>query len=97
MAALKYAVGPGGWAAGAYWLDVGTVVDTSLPRWWEPVWQRPPPDCVPLNQTTYDFFVSKGVVGLGHPYHRVAVVAGVNGVMPPAGMPGGGAGPFRSK
>ena len=82
MANLKYATGPQGWAAGSYWLDAGTVVDTSLPRWWEAVWRSPPPDCVPLNQQTYDYFVSQGVAGLGHPYHRVAVVPGVKGVNP---------------
>jgi hypothetical protein len=82
MVALKYAVGPGGWAAGGYWLDPGTVVDTGLRH--EAVFQRPPPDCVPLNQQTYDWF-DQGVTGLGHPYHRVAVAPGVKGVNPKAG------------
>jgi hypothetical protein len=88
--ALKYAVGQNGWAAGGHWLDRGTVVDTSV--WLEFANVVPPIDAVPLNQQTYNWFVSKGVVGLGYPYERVAVVAGVTGVLPPASMPGGGAG-----
>jgi hypothetical protein len=85
--ALRYAVGSGGWAAGGYWLDAGTIIDTSLRG--DPVWQRPPPDAVPLNQQTYDFMVSHLVVGLGYPYEKVAVVAGVVGVIPPPSRPNG--------
>jgi hypothetical protein len=80
--ALRYAVGPQGWAAGGYWLDPGVVVDTSQGRWWEPIWLQPPPDCVPLDQFTYDYFVSNGMIGMGYRYERVAVVAGVVGILP---------------
>jgi hypothetical protein len=81
MPDLKYATGPGGWnAPGGHWLDPGVIVDTSV--WGEFANVRPPPDCVPLDQQTYDWFVSKGVVGLGYPYWMVAVVAGVVGLMP---------------
>jgi hypothetical protein len=82
MANLKYAVGPQGWAAGGYWLDAGAVVDTSVRS--EAVFQRPPVDCVPLNQSTYDFFCSQGTVGLGYDYSRVAVAPGVTGINPRA-------------
>jgi hypothetical protein len=94
--ALKYAVGPQGWnAAGGHWLDPGTLVDTSV--WLEFANVVPPMDAIPLNQQTYDWFVSNKVVGLGYPYWRVAVVAGVVGVMPPASNAGGGWGPGLSQ
>jgi hypothetical protein len=78
---LKYRVGPQGWCApGGHWLDRGVVVDTSVRLEFAGV--VPPPDCVPLDQQTYDFMTSNGVVGLGYPYERVAVVAGVVGINP---------------
>jgi hypothetical protein len=83
--ALRYAVGKGGWAAGGYWLDPGTVVDTSQGRWFEDIWRQPPPDAVPLDQFTYDYFVSRGMIGMSYPYERVAVVAGVVGILPQRG------------
>jgi hypothetical protein len=85
---LRYMVGANGWAAGANGpLGPGVIVDTSLARWWEDVWTRPPPDAVPLDQQTYDYMVSNGVVGLSYPYWTTAVVAGVVGVGPPAWHP----------
>jgi hypothetical protein len=83
--ALKYATGPGGWAAGMRWLDPGVVIDTSKPEW---AWATaPPPDAVPLDQFTYDFMVSQGVVGMSYAYHRVAVGPGVKGINPRAAAP----------
>jgi hypothetical protein len=61
-------------------LDPGTVVDTSVLAEFAGV--APPPDCVPLNQQTYDWFTSNGIIGLGYPYWKIAVVAGVVGINP---------------
>jgi hypothetical protein len=80
--ALRYAVGRGGWAAGGYWLDPGVIVDTSDGRWFEDIWRQPPPDAVPLNQVTYDYFVSRGMIGMGYRYEVVAVFPGVVGILP---------------
>jgi hypothetical protein len=77
--ALRYAVGKNGWAAGPYWLDPGVIVDTTLRP--DEVFKRPPPDAVPLNQETYDFMTSNGVIGMGYRYEVVAVVAGVVGIL----------------
>jgi hypothetical protein len=78
---LKYAVGSGGWnAPGGHWLDRGTVVDTSV--WAEFAGVVPPPDAVPLDQQTYDFMTSNGVVGLSYPYWQVAVGPGIVGINP---------------
>jgi hypothetical protein len=79
--ALKYAVGQNGWAGpNGHWLDRGTVVDTSV--WLEFAGVPPPPDAVPLDQQTYDFMTSNGVVGLSYPYWQVAVGLGIVGINP---------------
>ena len=80
--ALRYAVGRGGWAAGGYWLDAGTVVDTGQGRWFEDIWRQPPPDAVPLDQFTYDYFTSTGMIGMSYPYEKVAVFPDVVGILP---------------
>jgi hypothetical protein len=71
-------------------LDPGVVVDTALRP--DAVFQRPPPDAVPLNQETYDYFTSNGVIGMGYDYTKVAVFPGVVGILaaPSSGLYGFG-------
>jgi hypothetical protein len=80
---IRYAVGPHGWALGYPhgWLDAGTIIDTMQPRWFDFLTIPPPIDAVPLNQYTYDWFVSAhGRVGQGYPYWTTAEVPGVVGL-----------------
>jgi hypothetical protein len=76
---LRYATGPQGWACDRHGpLAPGTIIDTSLPGFWEPIWRQPPIDAVPYDQFTYDYMTSRnGVIGMSYPYWRVAAGPGV--------------------
>jgi hypothetical protein len=82
---MKYLVGGLGWEVrspgiGRQFLPAGTLIDDSLPQWAFLVGQGPPIDGVAMDQTTYNFMVSNGVIGLGYPHYRVAYGAGVTPV-----------------
>jgi hypothetical protein len=84
---MKYYVGGVGWevrhpSLSRLFLPPSTLIDDSLPQWAYLVGQGPPIDCIPLDQATYNFMTSNGVIGLGFPYWRVAVSPGIVPIEP---------------
>jgi hypothetical protein len=75
---MKYFVGKQGWEVhqagiGRRWIEGGTLIDDTAPEWSWLAGQKPTPDAIPYDQSTYDTMLASVVQGgLGYEYWRVA-------------------------
>jgi hypothetical protein len=78
---LKYMVAGQGWPVrgGAWLIPSSTIIDTSQTQWSFLASASPPPDAIPLDQTTYNYMTS-GICS--YPYWRVIPGPGVIPITP---------------
>ena len=92
---MRFVVGGNGWQQKVgnnyIYRQPGTVIDDGLTQL-----NRQsviPPDALALDQVTYNYMTSNGMVGLGYDYTVVRAIAGVVTIKPPYGetfIPGSG-------